>query len=177
MKQSGVGRRALSTVKKGSGSRLEYNGDGRSMFRRLPKVPMTKYLETRELAKDILYSGYRPVMYPVRENPLFRNSNKLMAISHPEHDTEGTEGTHRDSQTVNTELFGNNNCGGINTLGCNGTWKYAPKIPQKMLPFNWWSASSLAMEVYPEWSSVPKHVVKGLKPFDLLLGVKATQKK
>lgn len=45
-------------------------------FRSLPKVPTTQYLEARELTRDILYSGYRPVMYPVKENPLFRDKKR-----------------------------------------------------------------------------------------------------
>lgn len=43
-------------------------------FRHFPKVPSTQYLEANELSRDIFYSGYRPVMYPLRENPLFFRS-------------------------------------------------------------------------------------------------------
>lgn len=44
------------------------------VFRTLPRVPTTRFLESQRLSSDILYSGYRPVMYPVRENPLFGHS-------------------------------------------------------------------------------------------------------
>ena len=33
---------------------------------------MTRYLETKQLSKEILFAGYKPIMYPVRENPLFK---------------------------------------------------------------------------------------------------------
>ncbi|CCH60794.1 hypothetical protein TBLA_0D02940 [Henningerozyma blattae CBS 6284] len=47
--------------------------NSKSVLRDLPRVPTTEYLENTRLYNDIFFSGYRPVMYPVKENPLFRN--------------------------------------------------------------------------------------------------------
>lgn len=157
-------------------------------WKRLPRVPMTQYLETPELNIDIMYSGYRPVMYPVKENPLFRhkknqqtimndfigetistisndnNNNSIMDSSIKNNDTNS--GEEKEKKTINKYLFGENNQGGIKTLGINGTWKYGPKVPSSLLPFNWWSVSSLGMECYPEWNGIPREVIAKLKPFD-----------
>lgn len=166
------------------------------IWKRLPRVPMTQYLETPELNTDIMYSGYRPVMYPVKENPLFRHKKNQKSImkdfigetntgasnknnndaddittnlnikknSDTDSDTNGEEG--KGQKTINKYLFGENNQGGIKTLGINGTWKYGPRVPSSLLPFNWWSVSSLGMECYPEWNGIPREVIAKLKPFD-----------
>lgn len=140
-------------------------------FKKLPKVPMTKYLETKELKKDILLCGYKPVMYPVRENPLFRNKKIINNIlpeineNNKNSSTNKNSSDNEDSQ-VNEKLYGFQNNGGIKTIGINGTWKYSPTIPSELLPYNWWITSVLAMEFYPEWEKIPKEILNRLKPFD-----------
>lgn len=146
------------------------------VWRRLPRVPMTQYLESRELNTDIMYNGYRPVIYPVKENPLFRHGKKNhQAIinefigsskSNKDHSTGKRDNKLGDQDEINTHLYGQKNQGGIHTLGVNGTWKYGPKVPTGLLPFNWWSVSSLGMEYYPEWNGIPKDIISKLKPFD-----------
>lgn len=155
-------------------------------WKRLPRVPMTQYLETAELNTDIMYNGYRPVIYPVKENPLFRHKKNQKSIMQDFIDsattitassatttTTNTTGKNPSLKSnppmqpdVNTYLYGQKNQGGIKTLGVNGTWKYGPKVPSNLLPFNWWSVSSLGMECYPEWNGVPRDVIAKLKPFD-----------
>ena len=152
-----------------------YNPKLVKIWKRLPRVPMTQYLETSKLNTDIMYSGYRPVIYPVKENPLFRHKKNQQSIMNyfidensvneernPDDNNDGTE----NRIEVNKYLFGENNQGGIETLGLNGTWKYGPRVPSNLLPFNWWSVSSLGMEWYPEWNGVPREVIAKLKPFD-----------
>lgn len=151
---------------------------GVGAWKRLPRVPMTQYLETAELNTDIMYNGYRPVTYPVKENPLFRHKKNQKSIMQDFIDSTATSATptttmkhtHKGKPSavpdVNTYLYGERNQGGIKTLGVNGTWKYGPKVPSNLLPFNWWSVSSLGMECYPEWNGVPREVIAKLKPFD-----------
>lgn len=142
------------------------------VWKRLPRVPMTQYLETPELNTDIMYNGYRPLIYPVKENPLFRHKKNQKSIMKNFIDSSTTT-THNNNSSkdrnltdINTYLYGKKNQGGIKTLGVNGTWKYGPKVPSNLLPFNWWSVSSLGMECYPEWNGVPREVIAKLKPFD-----------
>ncbi|CAL9727543.1 protein Sue1p, mitochondrial [Monosporozyma unispora] len=142
------------------------------VWKRLPRVPMTQYLETPELNTDIMYNGYRPLIYPVKENPLFRHKKNQKSIMKNFIDSSTTT-THSNNSSkdrnltdINTYLYGKKNQGGIKTLGVNGTWKYGPKVPSNLLPFNWWSVSSLGMECYPEWNGVPREVIAKLKPFD-----------
>ncbi|CAI4840179.1 BAK_1a_G0056240.mRNA.1.CDS.1 [Saccharomyces cerevisiae] len=146
-------------------------------FRSLPKVPTTQYLEARELTRDILYSGYRPVMYPVKENPLFRDKKRkslqmLLTIN---------EKTNAEAKTIDEKkhkniLFGERGTGGIMSGGVNGTWKYNPTVPNELLPFNWWSTSSMGMEYFPEWKNVPPYMMRKLKPFDKALQMRLTHK-
>lgn len=140
-------------------------------FKRLPKVPMTKYLETKELKKDILFCGYKPIMYPVKENPLFRNTkiiNNILPDLNKKMNSSDKDGNKNSIPTngINEELYGFQNNGGIKSVGINGTWKFSPTIPSDMLPYNWWITSVLAMEFYPEWGNIPKEVLNRLKPFD-----------
>lgn len=91
------------------------------LFRTLPRVPTTRFLETQRLSSDILFSGYRPVMYPVRENPLFGR----------------------------------------------GTKTEAPASLESSLPrYDLWSTTTMGLERFPEWSNVPREVVRKLQPFD-----------
>lgn len=129
---------------------------------------MTKYLAKDELSKDMLYSGYRPIMYPVKENPLFRNDKNLIINSMPrDKETEQpvTENNPPD-EIRNDLLFGKDNCGGISTCGINGIWKYSPIIQTNQLPLNIWNSSCMMMQIYKEWSNIPINVIKNLKPFD-----------
>lgn len=140
-------------------------------FRSLPKVPTTQYLEARELTRDILYSGYRPVMYPVKENPLFRDKKKkslqMLLASDEEPATMAKKATAKDEHK--NVLFGERGTGGIMSGGVNGTWKYNPTVPNELLPYNWWSTSSMGMEYFPEWKDVPSYMMRKLKPFDRAL--------
>ncbi|SCU79975.1 LADA_0B04346g1_1 [Lachancea dasiensis] len=134
------------------------------LFRSLPKVPTTQYLEPAELTRDILYSGYRPVIYPVRENPLFKKAGRT---SH----NNQNDGEHRPSKSAAEQnaMAGPHGNGGIGSGGVNGTWRYNPRIPSKLLPFNLWSSTSMAMEYHSEWIGVPRVVVNKLRPFEVPL--------
>ncbi|CAI4054094.1 hypothetical protein SKDZ_16G4020 [Saccharomyces kudriavzevii ZP591] len=136
-------------------------------FRSLPKVPTTQYLEARELTRDILYSGYRPVMYPVKENPLFRDKKRdsLQMLLAPD-EAPAAEAKATEKYMHKNVLFGERGTGGISSGGVNGTWKYNPTVPNELLPFNWWSTSSMGMEYFPEWKNVPSYMMRKLKPFD-----------
>lgn len=143
------------------------------IWKRLPRVPMTQYLETQELNTDIMYNGYRPVTYPVKENPLFRHKKNQTSImqdffvrEEPSSSSSSSSSTSRSRKEDNKYLYGEDNHGGIHTLGVNGTWKYGPKVPPNLLPFNWWSVSSVGMQYYPEWNAIPKEIISKLKPFD-----------
>ncbi|CCE62966.1 hypothetical protein TPHA_0D03300 [Tetrapisispora phaffii CBS 4417] len=140
-----------------------------SIFKNLPRVPTTRYLESTKLTNDILFSGYRPITYPVKENPLFRNINKY------NNDFLSTQETQEKNNPVlpqkNHEAFsvltGEKGTGGIMSGGVNGTWKYNPTVPENLLPYNWWSTSIMGMEYYPEWNNVPRRFLKTLKPFEV----------
>ena len=150
----------------GTGTGARPAGIGpRQFFKNLPKVPMTQYLEKGELSKDMLYSGYRPIMYPVKQNPLFRNKHDLMR------EWRGGGSTAKKAQEnaphmLDPRLFGEGGTGGIATCGVNGIWKHGPQIPDKTLPLSIWNSSCMVMEVYNEWGAVPRDVVKAIKPFD-----------
>ncbi|SCU94939.1 LAME_0F10022g1_1 [Lachancea meyersii CBS 8951] len=135
------------------------------LFRSLPKVPTTQYLEPSELTCDILYSGYRPVGYPVRETPL--GHRKL-----PTPSLRGTPSELAAISSAPASMAGVSGNGGIGSGGVNGTWRYNPRIPSKLLPFNLWTSSSMAMECYPEWTAVPRNVVHRLRPFEPLKPLK-----
>ncbi|SCU83907.1 LAFA_0D06656g1_1 [Lachancea sp. 'fantastica'] len=131
------------------------------LFRSLPKVPTTQYLEHSELTCDILYSGYRPVVYPVRETPLgHRNVPAGKLRKTPSEFLSSSSGISASS------MAGVSGSGGIGSGGVNGTWRHNPRIPSRLLPYNLWSSSSMAMEYYPEWLGVPRSVVYGLRPFE-----------
>ncbi|SCV02914.1 LAMI_0H03994g1_1 [Lachancea mirantina] len=130
------------------------------IFRNLPKVPTTQYLEPRELTRDILYSGYRPNIYPMRENPLYKEAGKRESRALGKSFVIAGNAANQFSA-----LAGPSGTGGISSGGVNGTWRYNPRIPAKLLPFSLWSASSMAMEYYPEWIGVPRRVVDELRPF------------
>lgn len=96
------------------------------VFRSLPRVPTTRFLESQRLSSDILFSGYRPVMYPVRENPLFgrgRAPTKAPAV-------------------------------------------LEPRLQPKDIRYDLWSTTTMGLEKFPEWSNVPREVVRKLRPFD-----------
>ena len=134
------------------------------IFRSLPKVPTTQYLEPAELTRDILYSGYRPVIYPVKENPLFKETGwKTQRLrEEPGSDTALTAA----KESSKNAMAGPQGTGGIGSGGVNGTWRYNPRIPSKLLPFSLWSSTSMAMEYHPEWLAVPRTVVNKLRPFN-----------
>lgn len=135
---------------------------------------MTKYLAKDELSKDMLYSGYRPIMYPVKENPLFRNDKNLVINSmqidnndiEQQSQTQSLINNNSSNEIRNDLLFGKDNCGGISTCGINGIWKYSPIIQKNQLPLNIWNSSCMMMQIYKEWSNIPINVIKNLKPFD-----------
>lgn len=160
-----ISRRCFTTAKKQTS---HDSITSKQFFRNLPKVPMTKYLEKTELSKDMLYSGYRPIMYPVKQNPLFRNKNNLIIdYSKPSSDSDNNHKLNSNGASkINEKLFGLDNSGGIETCGVNGTWKYMPMIPTKFLPFNIWNCSCMVMEIYKEWEDIPQEIIKNLKPFD-----------
>lgn len=143
------------------------------IFRSLPRVPTTQFLESRELTRDILFSGYRPVMYPVKENPLFkerRRNGELTEEMESYYNSglrhgKGNQGMEKEEGEYSV-LAGPRGCGGIASGGVSGTWRNSAKLPSKLLPYTWWSTTSMGMEFFPEWEGVPRHVVRKLKPFD-----------
>lgn len=141
------------------------------VFRALPKVPTTQFLESRELTRDILFSGYRPVMYPVKENPLFggrtRSSGTVL------HENVGSGSSERESGVEEQfdVMSGPQGCGGIGSGGVNGTWRYGPRVPNKLVPYDLWSTTTMGMEYFPEWMNVPRQVVRKLRPFDREAGI------
>lgn len=170
MKSSIMKRFFTTTIKKQTN--INKISSSKQFFKNLPKVPMTKYLERDELSKDMLYSGYRPIMYPVKENPLFRNDRNLIINSMPRDNDEQITNTNTNNldpisnEIRNDYLFGKDNCGGISTCGVNGIWKYSPTIQTNQLPLNIWNSSCMMMQIYKEWSNIPTDVIKNLKPFD-----------
>ncbi|CCD23621.1 Sue1p NDAI_0B05890 [Naumovozyma dairenensis CBS 421] len=149
-----------------------------NIFRTMPKVPMTKYLETKELSQDMLYSGYRPIMYPVKENPLFRLTlKKNSSSSFPFSTTSSSSSEKKKPQQEQMKKHYDDEYGGIMTGGINGTWRYSPRIPNNLLPNKIWSMSIMGMEYYPEWKGVPFNIVKNLKPFDKSRGTVEVMKK
>lgn len=139
------------------------------IFRSLPKVPTTQFLEPRELTRDILFSGYRPVTYPVKENPFFNiGTQRKGPAGETSAKKEYKNGAERENEKVEHNVMaGPRGTGGIVSGGVNGTWRYNPRIPTKLLPYNLWSSSTMAMEYYPEWLNVPKTIANKLKPFDM----------
>ncbi|SJM85136.1 related to protein SUE1, mitochondrial [Zygosaccharomyces bailii] len=153
-----MSKRLFSTVPVHSFKRKSCSSD---IFRSLPRVPTTQFLESRELTRDILFSGYRPVMYPVKENPLFKERRRNGEL------TEQQSGELRqDSEKEYMIMAGPRGCGGIASGGVNGTWRNGARMPSKLLPYNWWSTTSMGMEFFPEWEGVPRHVMRKLRPFD-----------
>lgn len=134
------------------------------IFRTLPKVPTTQFLEPRELTRDILFSGYRPIIYPVRENPLFKEAG--LRERRRAQQAGGEQNKTSAQEPVPNSMAGPRGTGGVSSGGVNGTWRYNPRIPSKLLPYNLWSATSMAMEYHPEWLGVPRAVVSKLRPFD-----------
>lgn len=131
------------------------------IFRSLPRVPTTQFLESRELTRDILFSGYRPVMYPVKENPLFKERRRNGELTEEQHCE-----LRQDAEEEHMVMAGPRGCGGIASGGVNGTWRNGVRMPTKLLPYSWWSTTSMGMEFFPEWEGVPRHVVRKLRPFD-----------
>ena len=170
--QKNIFTRGFNTTKKqassstGTGIRTG-SLSSKQFFKNLPKVPMTKYLEKAELTKDMLYSGYRPIMYPVKQNPLFRNKHNLI-LDYAGSGTGAAAKTDTTAQEhkLDERLFGKGSTGGISTCGVNGIWKHGPALPDKTLPLSIWNSSWMVMEVYKEWGAVPRDVVKVIKPFD-----------
>ncbi|QLQ79886.1 hypothetical protein HG537_0C05340 [Torulaspora globosa] len=166
MKQTVI--RKFSMSSKSYFKRKSTHGD---VFRALPKVPTTQFLESRELTRDILFSGYRPVTYPVRENPLFsgrvRGGEALIG------EQVGRESSVEDEieKPEFTVMSGPRGCGGIKSGGVNGTWRYGPRVPNKLVPYDLWSTTTMGMEYFPEWINVPRHVVRKLRPFDREAGI------
>lgn len=157
-----MSRRSFSTTCKRLFKRKTPHND---IFRTLPRVPTTQFLESRELTRDILFSGYRPIMYPVKENPLFgdRSRNGAIVSSVAGATVEKNRPASEQEYTV---MSGPRGCGGIMSGGVNGTWRYGPRLPNKLLPYDMWSTSTMGMEYFPEWINVPRQVVRKLKPFD-----------
>lgn len=134
------------------------------LMRHLPRVPTTQYLESRLLQNDILFSGYRPVTYPVKENPLFRTKNKDVISMFNEDNNQIENITIKDKK--GSPLIGPKGTGGIGSCGVNSVWDMSPNVPHNLLPYNWWSISSMGMEYYPEWKSIPSDLRRRLKPYD-----------
>lgn len=132
------------------------------IIRNLPRVPTTKYLSPLELSSDILFSGYRPITYPMTENPLIKNCDSTASDTNELFKTS----INHSSDTIPT-MSGRYGTGGIETGGVNGVWKYNPRIPSKLLNIYIWGASSMGMEYYPEWLNVPKDVAMKLRPFQV----------
>lgn len=139
------------------------------VFRTLPRVPTTQFLESRELTRDILFSGYRPIMYPVKQNPLFAERNRNGEIRPSTGGTNSKRRSNEDNTDNHSTLSGSRGCGGIRTGGVNGTWRYAPKLPNELMPYNLWSTTSMGMEYFPEWLNIPREMARKLKPFDRAL--------
>lgn len=137
------------------------------IFRKLPRVPTTQFLESRELTRDILFSGYRPIMYPVKENPLFGGRNRNGGITSTAESVKILSQIEtRAEQPEHTVMSGPRGCGGIKSGGVNGAWRYGPRLPNKLLPYDLWSTTTMGMEYFPEWLNVPRQVVRKLRPFD-----------
>ncbi|SMN17801.1 similar to Saccharomyces cerevisiae YPR151C SUE1 Mitochondrial protein required for degradation of unstable forms of cytochrome c [Maudiozyma saulgeensis] len=158
-------KRNLNTIKK-YGMTKDSIGSTKQFFKNLPKVPMTKYLERTELSKDMLYCGYRPIIYPVKQNPLFRNKENLIIDFSLQDKQKLNLLNKKNIEDSNDLLFGKNNCGGISTCGVNGIWKYSPTISSNNLPLNIWNSSCMVMQIYKEWDNIPHDITKRLKPFD-----------
>lgn len=142
------------------------------MYRQLPRVPTTRFIPQQELTSDILFSGYRPIVSPVRENPLFQA--KVKELSEEQNNASSSMlGARVGGKEVEAKkpehsfMAGPNGTGGILSGGVNGTWRYNPRIPNKLLQSALWSSSAMGMEYYPEWKDVPNKVSSGLKPFQL----------
>ena len=107
-------------------------------------------------------------MYPVKQNPLFRNKkNLIIDFSLQDQQNKLKEELHYENDSVSNELlFGKDNCGGIRSCGVNGIWKYSPVIPSNFLPLNIWNSSCMVMQIYKEWDKIPNDITKKLKPFD-----------
>ncbi|KAH7581637.1 SUE1 [Nakaseomyces glabratus] len=128
------------------------------IFRKLPKVPMTRYLENRLLSEDMLYNGYRPILYPMRENPLLCHSNVRETHYYGESSNELQK---KDEEPVNELLYGPEGRGGISTMGVR---RMADPSKVKL----GLSYSIMGMEYYPEWEKVPRDVVKRIKPYEVM---------
>lgn len=126
----------------------------KEIFRKLPRVPRTKYLENRLLSEDMLYNGYRPILYPMRENPLLNHGNVRET-----HYYEKPR-THAAREEVNELLYGPGGNGGISTLGV----RTHPDTGRLLIGMSY---SIMGMEYYPEWENVPHSVMKQLKPYDI----------
>lgn len=144
------------------------------IFRSLPRVPTTQFLESRELTRDILFSGYRPIMYPVKENPLFKERRRNGELTNDEvriYDKSellqrGVQREEVGREEEHSVIAGPRGCGGIASGGASGTWRNGARLPSKLLPYSWWSTTSMGMEFFPEWEGVPRRVVRELRPFD-----------
>ncbi|GAV49010.1 hypothetical protein ZYGR_0N04150 [Zygosaccharomyces rouxii] len=165
-----MSKRLFSTATIRSFKRKSCSSD---IFRSMPRVPTTQFLESRELTRDILFSGYRPVMYPVKENPLFKErtrNGELTDEIQSRHNSGLRQGRTQEEEKESGEEYsviaGPRGCGGIASGGASGTWRNGAKMPSKLLPYSWWSTTSMGMEFFPEWEGVPRHVVRKLKPFD-----------
>ncbi|KAL3231787.1 Protein SUE1, mitochondrial [Nakaseomyces bracarensis] len=125
------------------------------IFRKLPRVPMTKYLENRLLSEDMLYNGYRPILYPMRENPLLNHSNVRETHFYEKPESKSSA---RADEGVNELLYGRQGNGGIATMGVR------KRIDTGKLQIGM-SYSIMGMEYYPEWEKIPYNVKKHLKPY------------
>lgn len=141
------------------------------MYRQLPRVPTTRFLSPQELTSDILFSGYRPIVCPLRENPLFQAKVKEAEAKSRQEGESQAQAKAKETKDPQEEehpfMAGPNGTGGILSGGVNGTWRYNPRIPNKLLQSALWSSSAMGMEYYPEWNAVPSKVSASLKPFQL----------
>lgn len=136
------------------------------LYRSLPRVPTTRFISAEELTSDILFSGYRPMVSPVRENPLNQVYGKEQR-GDLLWDMKENKGNEIQEKEEIPFMAGPMGTGGILSGGVNGTWRYNPRIPNKLLQNALWSSSAMGMEYYPEWNEVPSKVCGELKPFQL----------
>lgn len=138
------------------------------MYRQLPRVPTTRFLAPQELTADILFSGYRPIVSPLRDNPLFQAKVKELEVEREKNGGGKLKSKAAfASEPEHPFMAGPNGTGGILSGGVNGTWRYNPRIPNKLLQSALWSSSAMGMEFYPEWNDVPNKVSASLKPYQL----------
>ncbi|GMM33011.1 Sue1 protein [Saccharomycopsis crataegensis] len=125
------------------------NNNGQMSYQdSLPRVPSTSHLDLRKFKNDIFFSGYRPLLLPIKNEfrPLrFDKSGKGMSSSAS------------DALSNGNSLVGGNSTSEVSFSTSSSSSSFI--VP------NMWNNSAVGTEHFKEMDNIPYKVLMTLKPF------------